>query len=301
MLVSLTGASGLIGSYTAAALHRAGHRVRALVRESSRRDHIEPFVAEWVVGAQNDGESAGRLADGADALIHNSVSWDRSAQTELPDLQDNLMGSLGLLEACRLAGVRQFIFVSSVAVYHEIPDSAGGRISEETVTWPSSTYGALKAAVEAHLKAYHARYQMNTSAWRPAAVYGVDPNLRRSQWYELIDRARRGEVIDEARGGKITHVQDVADALTLAVGDETVAGQLFNLVDRYIYWEEVARLAREITGSAARIESRAGMGPKNQFDTRKAIAFFDRHGNRVGLRRGTEGVRKYIAELLQQI
>ena len=164
MLVSLTGASGFIGSYTAAALHRAGHRVRALVRESSRRDHIAPYVAEWVVGTQNDQGSAQRLSQGADALIHNSVSWNRDASNELPDLEDNVIGSLRLLETCRLAGVGQFIFVSSVAAYHEIPDSAGGRITEETVTWPESTYGALKASVEAHLKAYHARYQMNTSA-----------------------------------------------------------------------------------------------------------------------------------------
>ena len=301
MLVSLTGASGFIGSYTAAALHRAGHRVRALVRESSRRDHIAPYVAEWVVGAQNDPASAHRLAQGADALIHNSVSWNRDAQTELPDLEDNLIGSLRLLEACRLAGVRQFIFVSSVAAYHEIPDSAGGRITEETVTWPESTYGALKAAVEAHLKAYHARYQMNTSAWRPAAVYGMDPNLQRSQWYGLIDRARRGETIDEPRGGKITHVQDVADALTLAVGDPAVAGHLFNLVDQYIYWEQVAGFAGELAGSGATIVPRSGAGPRNQFDTRNAVAFFERHCNHTALRRGTEGVRAYVAELLNKM
>ena len=179
--------------------------------------------------------------------------------------------------------------------------SAGGRITEETVTWPESTYGALKASVEAHLKAYHARYQMNTSAWRPAAVYGIDPNLRRSQWYELIDRARRGETIDETRGGKITHVQDVADALTLAVGDQAVAGQIFNLVDQYIYWEQVARLAAEVSGSRATIVSRAGSGPKNQFDTRKAVAFFERHGNHTALRRGSDGVRQYVAQLLKQM
>jgi nucleoside-diphosphate-sugar epimerase len=301
MLVSLTGASGFIGSYTAATLHRAGHRVRALVRASSRRDHLEPHVAEWVVGTQNDPAGVEQLVRGADAVIHNSVSWNRGATVELPDVEDNVMGSLRLLESARLAGARQFIFVSSAAAYHEIPDSAAGRITEETVTWPGSTYGAYKVAVEAHLKAYHARYQMNTSAWRPAAVYGVDPNLRRSQWYELIDRARRGETIDEPRGGKITHVQDVADALTLAVGDASVSGQFYNLIDRYMYWEEAARFARELSGSTARIEDRRGSGPKNQFDTRKAIDFFERHGNRIALRRGTEGVREYVAELLQRI
>src|SRR5205814_1783729 len=151
------------------------------------------------------------LVRGADAVIHNSVCWNRAATVELPGLEDNLMGSLRLLESSRLAGVKQFIFVSSVAVYHEIPETADGRITEETVTWPRSAYGAYKAAVEMHLKSYFFTYGMNTSAWRPAAVYGIDPNLRRSQWCDLIDRARRGETIDEPHGGKITHVQDVAD------------------------------------------------------------------------------------------
>ena len=301
MLVALTGASGFIGSYTARALYGAGHRVRALVRGTSRRDHIEDVVAEWVVGSHNDENAARGLANGADVIIHNSVGWNRAATVELPDLEDNVIGSLRLLESARLAGVGQFIFVSSVAAYHEIPDSADGRITEETVTWPASTYGAYKVAIEAHLKAYHVAYKMNTSAWRPAAVYGIDPNLRRSQWYDLIDRARRGETIDEPRGGKVTHVQDVADALTLAVGDASVSGQLYNLVDRYMYWEQAARFAREFSGSAASIPDRSGDGPRNQFDTRKAIDFFERHGNRVALRRGTDGVREYVAQLLQRL
>jgi nucleoside-diphosphate-sugar epimerase len=301
MLVSLTGASGFIGSYTAAALHRAGHRVRALVRPTSRRDHIAPYVAEWVVGAHDDLQVHKQLADGADAVVHNSLSWNRAAQNELPDLQANVMGSLGLLEATRLAGVRQFIFVSSVSVYHEIPDSAAGRITEQTVTWPGSTYGACKAAVEAHLKAYHVTYRMNTSAWRPAAVYGIDPNLPRSQWHDLIARVRQGESIDEPKGGKITHVQDVADALTLAVGDDAVSGQFYNLAERYMYWQEAAEFARELSGSTARIENRKGAGPKNQFETGKAVEFFERHENHVAMRRGAAGVRAYVAELLGRL
>ena len=301
MLVALTGASGFIGSYTARTLHRAGHRVRAMVRNSSRRDHIESVVSEWVVGEQNQRDAVDQLVRGADVVIHNAVSWNRSATVELPDLEDNIMGSLRLLETSRLLGVRQFIFVSSVAAYHEIPTGANGRITEETVTWPGSTYGAYKVAIEAHLKAYHARYDMNTSAWRPAAVYGVDPNLRRSQWYDLIVSARRGETIDIARGGKITHVQDVADALTLAVGDETVAGQFYNLVDQYMYWQTAAEIARDVSGSSARIENRKGSGPKNQFNTSNAIAFFERHGNHIALRRGSDGVREYIRELLSVI
>jgi nucleoside-diphosphate-sugar epimerase len=211
------------------------------------------------------------------------------------------MGSLRLLEAARQAGAEQFVFVSSVAVYHEIPASAGGRITEETVTWPESTYGAYKAAVESHLKAYHVTYGMNTSAWRPAAIYGVDPKLERSQWCETIRDVRQGKPISIDHGGKVTHVQDVADALTLAIGDASTAGQFYNLVDRYMHWQEIAEIAKELTGSTAEIDNRKGAGPKNQFDTTKAIGFFTRHGNTTALRRGAEGVREYVRELLPLI
>ena len=296
MLVALTGASGFIGSYTAAALNKAGHEVRALVRETSPRDHIAAHVSEWRVGDVADPQAMAGLVAGADAVIHNAADWDALDRSPATHFERNMLASLRLLEAARLAGVGQFLFVSSVAVYHEIlPDR---KLDENHVTWPSSIYGAYKAAVELHLKAYHVTYGMNTSAWRPAAVYGVDPALKNSQWYDLVDRAARGGTIDTPAGGKITHVQDVADALTLAIGDGSVAGEFYNLVDGYMYWQSAAEFAKELTGSNATIVDRKGTGPKNQFDTRKAIAFFDAHHHTAALRRGQAGVREYVAGLL---
>ncbi|CAA9428499.1 MAG: hypothetical protein AVDCRST_MAG64-3377 [uncultured Phycisphaerae bacterium] len=299
MLVALTGASGFIGSYTARALHRAGHRVRALVRSTSRRDHVADVVAEFREGDAADPQAIAGLVAGAEAVIHNAVDWDALERSPAVHFERNVLGSLRLLEAARQAGAEQFVFVSSVAVYHEIlPDRT---LDERHPTWPNSVYGAYKAAVEPHLKAYHATHGLNTSAWRPAAVYGVDPNLRESQWYDLIDTARKGGTVDTPAGGKITHVQDVADALTLAVGDASVAGQFYNLVDRHMYWQQAAEYAKEIAGSGATIVDRKGPGPKNTFDTRKAIEFFDRHGNPTALRRGVEGVREYVGELLAKM
>lgn len=299
MLVALTGASGFVGSYTARALARAGHTVRALVRPTSRREHIAEFVEEWRIGEQHDPQALAGLVAGVEAVIHASVDWNAREQGPTPNFHRNVLGSLQLLEAARLAGVEQFLFVSSVAVYHDILQDR--KLDENHPTWPSSVYGAYKAAVEPHLKTYHFTYGMNTSAWRPAAIYGLDPELPRSQWYDLVKTAREGGTIDEPKGGKITHVEDVADALTHAIGDEKVAGEFYNLVDGYMYWQGAAELAKEITGSGANILDRTGSGPKNTFDTTKAQDFFTRHGNTVALRRGVEGVRGYVKQLLEKM
>src|SRR4051812_28736712 len=299
MLIALTGASGFVGSQTAQSLHRAGHDVRALVRPTSRRDHIEAYVTEFREGEQDDPQTMAGLVAGVDAVIHAAVDWHAREQGPGPNFQRNVLASLQLLEAARLAGVPQFLFVSSVAVYHDILQDRP--LDENHPTWPNSIYGAYKAAIEPHLKAYHFHFGMDTSSWRPAAVYGVDPNLTRSQWYDLVKTAKEGGTIDEPRGGKITHVEDVADALTLAIGDDSVAGEFYNLVDGYMYWQGAAELAKELTGSDATIIDRAGDGPKNTFDTTQAALFFRRHGNTVALNRGVDGVRAYVRELLQRL
>lgn len=296
MFIALTGASGFVGSHTVRALHAAGHQVRAMVRTTSRRDHIAPFVAEFYVGDQADPQSQAGLVAGVDAVIHDAVDWAALEQGPMRNFERNVLASLRLLEAARQAGARQFLFVSSVAVHHEIlPDRP---LDETHPTWPRGEYGAYKAAVEPHLKAYHATYGMNCSAWRPAAIYGMDPDRGRCMWSRLIADARDGGTIDTPDGGKITHVRDVADALTLAIGDEATAGQFYNLVDRHMYWQQAAEIAREITGSRVTIIDRKGPGPRNTFDTRKAVAFFDRHGNTVAIRRGLEGVREYVGQWL---
>ncbi len=299
MLVAITGATGFIGACTVRSLKYRGHTVRALVRPTSKRDHISDCVDEWTVGELSDPQAQAGLVAGADAVIHAAADWNALATAPSVGFAKNVLPSLQLLEAARLAGASQFIFVSSVAVYDEILQDR--KLDEKHPTWPGSLYGAYKAAIEPHLKAYHTQFGMNTSSWRPAAVYGIDPNLRRSQWYQLIKAVKDGSRVSTAHGGKITHVQDVADALADACGDPHVSGRFYNLVDQYMYWQLAAEFAKEATHSQSIIEDKKGTGPRNQFDTTGAIAFFERHGNHMALRRGTEGVRQYVHELLAML
>ena len=299
MLVAMTGATGFIGSYTVRKLKAAGHEVRALVRRTSACGHIGEFVDQWITGEIADPQAQAGLVAGVDCVIHAAVDRVAVDTAPMPNLTRNVLPSLQLLEAARLAGVGQFIFLSSGAAYHDILQDR--KLDEKHPTWPNTIYGAYKAAVEPFLKAYYFQFGMNTSAWRPVAVYGVDPVLARSRWLKLVETVRQGGTVATAEGGKIVHVEDVADALVYSVGDEKGAGEFYIVVDCHMYWQVAAEMAKELTGSKATIEPRKGTGPKNTFDTSAAGMLYARHGNQQSLHRGLDGVRQYVAELLNAL
>jgi nucleoside-diphosphate-sugar epimerase len=298
MLIALTGVSGFLGRYTAAALRRKGHRVRALIRSAAQRSQDGTIADEWQVGDQYDPPAQSELLAGADVVIQAAIDWKALNQGPIPNFERNVLGSLRLLEAARQAGVRQFLFVSSLDVYHEILSDRS--LDETHPTWPASIYGAYKAAMELHLKAYYTSHAMNTSAWRPATMYGLNLKLEKSLWFDLVKTVKEGGEVSTDEDGLLVHVEDVAKGLALAVGDESVAGQFYNLVDCSLEWQEAAEITRALAGSGAVIHNRPSRGVQQLFNPAKAVAFFDQNGNRKALRRGREGVAQYLAALLAE-
>jgi nucleoside-diphosphate-sugar epimerase len=297
MHVAVTGVTGFIGSYLVRRLKQDGHTISGLVRATSNRRTVEGLIDRFVVGDQADESCWPALLEGADCVIHNSVDfrsygWGGSAVDLGGQLRSNLVGSIRLLQ---VSAPRQFIFVSTIAVHHDMRPRGGGLIDEDHPLRPSSLYGAYKAAVEAHLWSEHFGEGRNTCAIRPCGVYGIDPDLSRSYGYNFIEQIRAGKRIEKPGGGKYVHVEDVAAALAAAVGNPSVAGRPYNLVDCYCRWSDMAKYAAEALGVPADIDFSSSEAPKNTFtkDAARSLG--------VMLDRGHDGIRDHMRELVARM
>lgn len=277
MKIAVTGATGFLGRYIVGHLAGAGHQLRCWYRQGSDRTGFDDGAkaVEWLPGELGDPAATRKLIDGADAVVHGAVQWlgprncgAGSHGDADPFFGINLTGSLQLFQAAFVAGVPRFVFISTCAVHDVILNDRP--LNETHPLWPSSHYGAHKAALEAFVHSYGLGQGWPICALRPTGIYGLANPPANSRWYDLVGQVLHGERVEAPRGGKEVHAADVARAveLLLRVDAKLIAGQSFNCCDIYVAEEQVARIAKELTGSASMI-SDLNRGPKNQIDTSK--------------------------------
>jgi nucleoside-diphosphate-sugar epimerase len=298
MRIAITGATGFLGRYLVRHLSEAGHRLRCWYRPGSDRSGFEePEQIDWLPGQLGDADATRRLIEGADALVHAAVQWQGPRNRGSGSHGDpnvffdvNLTGSLQLFQAALEARVSRCVFISTCAVHEVILPNRP--LDETHPLWPTSHYGAHKAALEAFVHSFGLGQGFPICALRPTGIYGLAHPPQSSRWFDLVGRVLRGERIESARGGKEVHAADVARAVGLLVTAEErgIIGQAFNCYDLYVAEQEVARIAKELTGSSSEIVD-LNRGPKNQIDTRKIRALGISFG-------GAELLRRTVQELV---
>ena len=185
MTVAITGSTGFVGR---AVLDIAASQ-RVSVRALARRIPDEDIAGvEWIDGDLANRDALSSLVEGAEAVIHIAGLTNTH---DLPQFDTvNVLGTQTLLEATRAAGVKRFVFVSSLSARQP----------------KLSAYGASKAKAETVVEASG----LDWSVVRPPAVYGP----RDTEMFELFRTARSGFVPLPPRGAtSIIHVEDLARLL----------------------------------------------------------------------------------------
>ena len=276
MKIAVTGGTGFLGRYILNQLAGSGHHLRCWHRTNSDRSGLENIESqlEWQEGALGNVEAAKSLVSGVDAVVHVALEWVRGSDGRrgsgdedlMTFLQTNLMGSLQLISEARNAGVGRFVFISTCAVHEVILDDRP--LDETHPLWPTNHYGAHKGAIEKFVHSYGLGQGWPICSLRPTGIYGLAHPPQNSRWFDLVGKVVRGESVNSVKGGKEVHAADVAKAvdLLLNVEEDLIAGQVFNCYDMYIAEQDVAQIARDISGSSSEIGD-LNRGPKHQIVT----------------------------------
>lgn len=174
-MILVTGGTGFVGSAVLFRLNKDGASpARASVRRS---DAIIPHgIEKVVVGAlAADTDWSAALA-GVTELVHCAarvhIMDDTSAQPLEEFRRINVQGTLALARQAAAAGVKRFVFVSSVKVNGEMTD-ARAPFTADDVAAPVDAYGVSKMEAEQGLRALESQTRMQVVIIRPPLVYGA--------------------------------------------------------------------------------------------------------------------------------
>ena len=237
MQAVVTGASGFIGSHLVDGLLSAGYRVKALGR------HLPGLIAPSAQTHPNLSLVSVSLADrlalqqaleGSELVFHlASGSLPQSSNRDPhADVQVNLLGTLNLLEAARLTGVKRLVVVSSGGTVYGIPQAVP--IPETHPTDPICSYGITKLAMEKYVALYRQLHGLEGVVLRVANPFGPRQRLDAAQGVVpvFLGKALRHEPLQIwGDGSTVRDFLDVADvvAALLAVVRYKGAESLFNI------------------------------------------------------------------------
>ena len=198
--VLVTGGAGYIGGQTVLALLDAG--VEVCVVDDLSTGTKRPFHADvtFYEGKIHDAGLIKRILDqhSIRSILHfaGSIKVDESVRNPLKYYHNNTEGSRVLIEQAVQAGVENFIFSSTAAVYGE---TGSNPVREDQSTNPLNPYGSSKLFTEQQLKDACSVSDMRYGIYRYFNVAGADPDLRHGQFLKNPTHLM-GRAIDASLG-----------------------------------------------------------------------------------------------------
>ena len=171
-IVLVTGADGFVGRHVVSTLTQAGWHVRCAQRSVGPTSPTADIVTGLELGPSTNWQAA---LKGVQAVVHLAARAHRSRSTQQHEkdlyFSINVEGTMQLARSAILAGVQEFIFLSSIAVNGSTTDGRGP-FSEQDSIAPNTIYGETKAAAE-HGLSILAGGTMSITAIRAPMIYGA--------------------------------------------------------------------------------------------------------------------------------
>jgi nucleoside-diphosphate-sugar epimerase len=200
------------------------------------------------------------LLAGAGAVYHLAgvpgvrSSWGSQFRTYV---ENNILVTQRLLEACKGLKLNKFIYISTSSVYGE----KEGRITENALTQPLSPYGVSKLAGEHLCRIYRETEGIPTVILRYFTVYG--PRQRPDMaFHKFIHQILRGDPVpvygDGLQSRDFTYISDCVEATVAALKADHVIGETINIGGHErASVQSILKLLEELTGKPVTISTLA--------------------------------------------
>ena len=182
-------------------------------------------------------EQVKKIVSGADIVVHLAAKLD---EHDKDMFEVNVRGTENVLEAASRAGVKQFIFLSSIALFGNTP----GLKDENSQINPETRYEKSKAEAEEKVLSY--QEELPVTILRPAIIVGDG-----SYWKKIIEIIRKGFPLIGTSKNKwqLVCVSDVADAILFSMNNEDCIGETFIIAEKTpMSLRELAIFIREESG-----------------------------------------------------
>ena len=230
--VLVTGANGFIGQAVCAGMCAAGWRVKAAVRNLENvkfPPSIEPVKIDTI------GRDAKwtNILENTSKIIHLAARvhvMKERATDPLSEFRDtNVLGTMELARAAVLAGVRRFVYVSSIKVNGEV--TCKNAFTETDYPAPSDAYSISKWEAEQGLRSLSENTGLEVVIVRPPLVYG--PGVK-GNFYRLIKLVDKGVPLplgNISNSRSLVGLGNIVDFLVLCALDPRAVGKTFLVSD----------------------------------------------------------------------
>lgn len=235
--VIVTGAGGFIGSHLVESLTNSGHNVYAIVKSNSRRDfgwinffnkEIRQKLKIVIADITKPILFKEFVTEPIDIVYHLASVTDSENAFKKPAqfYKVNFLGTLNILEMCRVKGINRIIFISSYV--YGIPKYLP--IDEEHPVEPVNPYTGSKLLSEKLIKQYNHYFGLNCVILRPFNIYGeregahlLIPKLMKQVFSKKI------VLRDPEPKRDFLYISDMIDALIKAGRYEKEGVNIFNI------------------------------------------------------------------------
>lgn len=294
--IVVSGASGLVGFHICRHLLERGHAVVALVRSSSRIDHLQQLQPAEKLQIKfselTDRQSLREAMQSADVVIHCAGAVDPLGRKDAI-MATNVEGTRNMLEAAIEASAKQFVHISSLSVITGQGDQYN--VNEDApLRYCGEPYADSKVSAEKVVSSRNYADKIHVTILRPGFIYGP---LEKTWMPRLISSISSGKAMLIDGGKKATNVIYIGNlclAVEASLMNHKSFGQVYNLTDGQNISKKdlfgaiseglsLPAVKRTVPGplAFAVCELVSGIAPFLQVETQRKLARFSRAAFRL--------------------